>query len=145
MNVAVATKLAKHLMRQHKLAPEWTFRFDHSKVRFGKCNYAKKEISLSRYLVELNSEAEVRETILHEIAHALAPRRAGHGSAWRSVALLIGCNGRRCYGEEVVRPKPKYKGTCPACQRVVYRHRRNRIACGRCSRTFGPRFVFIWS
>jgi predicted SprT family Zn-dependent metalloprotease len=132
-------------MRVHKVPPAWSFQFDRSKVRFGKCNYGKKEISLSRYLVELNDELEVRETILHEIAHALAPRGAGHGAKWRAVAESIGCQAKRCYGEEVARPAPRYKGTCPTCRQVIYRHRRTVIACGRCSPVFDRRFAFVWT
>lgn len=145
MTLSAARQLAKKLMRRHKLSPEWSFEFDRARVRFGKCNYAKKEISLSRHLVELNDEAEVRDTILHEIAHALAPRGAGHGPAWQAAAQSIGCNAQRCYGEEVARPMPKYKGTCPACRRVIYRHRRAAIACGRCAPIFDKKFAFVWS
>jgi SprT protein len=145
MTLSEVQELAHCLMRKHNLVPEWTFRFDRSRVRFGLCNYKKKVISLSRHLVELNSEDEIRETILHEIAHALAPRGAGHGPKWRSIAVSIGCNGRRCYGDEVTRPRPKYKGTCPGCKRIVYRHRRTVIACGKCAATFDPKFAFVWS
>lgn len=144
MTLGRARQLAIRLMKQHKLWPAWSFRFDRSKVRFGRCSYSTKEISLSQHLVELNDEEEVRETILHEIAHALAPRGAGHNAAWRAVARSIGCNAKRCYGDEVVRPQPKYKGTCPGCKRVIYRHRRTRIACGRCTPVFDKRFVFRW-
>jgi predicted SprT family Zn-dependent metalloprotease len=145
MEPAHAQKLAHELMKLHKLPSEWSFKFDRSKVSFGKCNYSKKQISLSRYLVELNDEKEVRDTILHEIAHALAPRGAGHGAAWRSVAISIGCNGMRCYGEEVVRPEPKHKGTCPACKLEIYRHRRTEVACANCSPVFDRRYAFIWT
>jgi predicted SprT family Zn-dependent metalloprotease len=145
MELEQAQKLAEHLMKLHKLPSTWSFAFDRSKVRFGKCNYGKREISLSRHLVQLNDEKEVRETILHEIAHALAPRGAGHGPAWKSVARSIGCSGQRCYGQEVRRPKPRHKATCPSCKRVIYRHRRTRIACGECAPVFNPKYAFIWS
>jgi len=144
MDLDKAHKLVLRLMKQHAVPAGWSFRFDHSKVRFGKCNYAAKEISLSRHLVQLNDETEVRETILHEIAHVLAPRSAGHGAAWKRVAQAIGCNANRCYGAEVVRPKPRFKGTCPACRRVIFRHRRSVIACGKCTRVFDERFAFVW-
>jgi SprT protein len=140
-----AEDLAIRLMRHHRLIPKWSFRFDRSKVRFGKCDYTNRVISLSRYLVELNSEHEVRDTILHEIAHVLAPRGAGHGEAWRAVARSIDCNAARCYGEDVIRPTPRYKGTCPKCRRVIFRHRRTRIACGRCTRVFDDKYAFTWS
>ena len=116
MTLKQAQELAKDLMRLHRLPPDWSFTFDRSKVRFGKCNYRRKQISLSTFLVELNGEDEVRDTILHEIAHALAPRGAGHGPVWKSLALSIGCNGRRCFGQEVVRPAPKYRGHLPVLQ-----------------------------
>jgi predicted SprT family Zn-dependent metalloprotease len=145
MKLMQAQELATGLMRLHGLPPQWSFTFDRAKVRFGKCNYRTKQISLSKHLVELNDEDEVRETILHEIAHALAPRGAGHGPVWRSLALSIGCNGHRCFGENVARPTPKYQGTCPSCQRVIHRHRRRLIACGRCAPVFDPRYLFVWS
>jgi predicted SprT family Zn-dependent metalloprotease len=145
MTLEQARKLAEDLMRLHKLSPSWSFVFDRSRVRFGKCDYGQRRISLSRHLAQLNSEAEVRDTILHEIAHALAPRGAGHGPAWKLLARSIGCTGQRCYGQDVLRPAPKYKGTCPSCRRVIYRHRRTVIACGKCAPAFDPRYVFIWS
>jgi hypothetical protein len=49
-------------MQQHKLPRQWSFTFDRSKVRFGKCDYGKKRISLSRNLVEANYIDAVRET-----------------------------------------------------------------------------------
>src|SRR4051812_18975585 len=137
--------MAEELMQLHKLSSKWSFKFDRSKVSFGKCHYGKKQISLSRHLVELNDEDEVRDTILHEIAHALVPRGAGHGATWRTLAKLIGCNGRRCYGTEVVRPAPKFKGTCPSCKLVIYRHRRMEVACAKCSPVFDRKYAFIWT
>jgi SprT protein len=145
MELARAQELADDLLRLHKLSPKWSFKFDRSKVSFGKCNYAKKQISLSQYLVRLNDENEVRDTILHEIAHALAPRGAGHNSVWRSIALSIGCNGKRCYGADVARPAPKFKGTCPSCKVVIYRHRRTEVACASCSPVFERKYAFVWS
>jgi predicted SprT family Zn-dependent metalloprotease len=145
MNLTDVHSLATELMLQHKLPREWSFAFDRSKVRFGKCDYRHQQISLSRHLVEANGIEAVRETILHEIAHALAPRGAGHGPVWRALAQSIGCNGARCYGSEVARPKPKFRGTCGRCGRVIYRHRRTSIACGKCTAVFDPKFAFIWS
>lgn len=145
MTLKEAQELAIGLMRLHRVPSDWSFTFDRSKVRFGKCNYRKKQISLSKYLVDLNDEEEVRDTILHEIAHALAPRGAGHGPVWKSLALSIGCNGQRCFGQEIARPAPKYQGCCPSCERVIYRHRRAIIACGHCAPVFDAKYVFVWS
>ena len=137
MELAQARKLAEDLMRLHKLLPKWSFKFDRSKVSFGKCYYAKKQISLSQYLVELNEEDEVRDTILHEIAHALTPGD-GHGPLWKAMCVRIGANPARCYDAETVRsparPAPKYRLGCQACDWWVDRRKltRHRYICRRC-------------
>lgn len=140
-----ATKvLARVLMEQHNLHG-WTFTFDRAKRRFGCCDYDRKRISLSAYLVQLNHEEQVRDTILHEIAHALAGRKAGHGRVWQRIAQSLGCSTMRCYTTEVVEPPPRYEGTCPGCARKIHRLRRKRLACARCSPHFDPRFLFVWT
>jgi predicted SprT family Zn-dependent metalloprotease len=102
MDLNDAAKLAGLYMGLHKLG-DWQFRFDRATRRFGCCNHKSKTISLSTVLVGLNDKREVRDTILHEIAHALAgPKVRAHGREWREIALRIGCNGRRCYGDEVL-------------------------------------------
>src|SRR4051794_7171378 len=103
MNLYAARDLAITLMRQHGLS-DWTFRFDHARRRFGSCRTRLKLITLSRPLTFLNDEPQVRDTILHEIAHSLTPGD-GHGPAWRRKCAEIGANPRRCYGDdEVISP-----------------------------------------
>ncbi|HZZ28446.1 MAG TPA: SprT-like domain-containing protein [Pirellulales bacterium] len=145
MQLADAEKLAHELMRQHSLLPRWKFDFDRAVRRFGSCNERKRLITLSARLTELNSEYEVRDTILHEIAHALVGVRAKHGRKWRRMASIIGCNARSCYGDEVQQPPMKFTGRCPTCGYEVQRSRRRRISCGRCDRKFNPRHLFAWS
>ena len=104
-------------MAEHGLAG-WTFAFDHARRRFGSCRFREKTITLSRHLTFLNNEEQVRDTILHEIAHALCPRD-GHGQAWKAMCVRIGAKPERCYqaGEVVTpprRPAP-WKIGCPRC------------------------------
>ena len=40
------------------------------------------------------SEAEIRDTILHEIAHALAGPEARHGARWKAIARRIDATPR---------------------------------------------------
>ena len=97
MNLYAARDLALALMRQHGLH-DWTFRFDHARRRFGSCRPRRRLITLSRPLAFLNEEAQVRDTILHEIAHALTPWD-GHGRNWKRKCIEIGAEPRRCYGD----------------------------------------------
>ena len=42
-------------------------------------------------------DAEIEDTLLHEIAHALVGRRHHHDAVWRAKAREIGCTGQRCH------------------------------------------------
>ena len=83
MDVMAALGLARALLREHVLTG-WRVSLDRAKTRAGACHFGSRTITLSRPLTRLHSEAEVRDTILHEIAHAArlplqVHRRAGIG------------------------------------------------------------------
>ena len=59
----VAT-LARGLMNQWGLQ-DWTFKLDNAKRRAGCCKYSRKTISLSRFYVDNNTDADIRDTLLH--------------------------------------------------------------------------------
>lgn len=145
MNLYAARDLAVSLLRQHGLH-EWTFRFDHARRRFGACRYAQKAITLSRHLTFLNGDEQVRDTILHEIAHALAGPRHGHDAVWRATARRIGCSGQRCSSADAPRVEGDWVGTCAAGHRIT-RHRRPERpgSCRTCSPTFSAEHLFTWT
>ncbi len=137
MNLFEARHLAKTLMHAHGLH-DWTFRFDHAKRRFGSCSSRKRVITLSKSLTTLNSIVEVRDTILHEIAHALTPGD-GHGEKWKNACVQVGAKPIRCYTDaEVVSPPrraARYAIGCRTCGWWMDRHRINRrvLLCKKCS------------
>ncbi len=112
MDLAEANTLLKTEMQQHQLIERgWIGKFDNAKRRFGVCRYGSKhkEISISQPLTILNPESEVRDTILHEIAHALAweefGENCGHDERWKAICRRIGARPERCYDdEEVISP-----------------------------------------
>src|SRR5918993_2384857 len=93
MNLYEAAHLARSLMKEHGL-DGWAFGFDHARRRFGACNYTRRRITLSRPLVLLNGIDEVRDTILHEIAHALCPSDK-HGPRWRATCRRLRARPKR--------------------------------------------------
>ena len=162
MDPKQAECIALHLIRKYLSSHgEWVFQFDNALKRFGYCRFRFERtgirkvsgkfrehaavtggvISLSKPLTELNSEAQVRNTILHEIAHALCGPFAGHSETWRSMARKIGCDAARCYDPEiVVRPPPIYIGICPGCRHQSHHNSKRKISCGRCDDKFNPAF-----
>ena len=93
-------------------------------------------------LTRLNGEKDVVDTILHEIAHALVGLKAGHGPIWQRKAREIGCNGLRCFGDEVITPKAKYVAECKnGHQFEAHRKPSSRRSCSRCCKTFNPDYI----
>jgi len=139
-----AGALARRLLDDHGLG-DWQLVFDGAKTRAGICRYEARQIGLSRPLTALHSEAQVTDTVLHEVAHALAGPAVGHGPAWKELAVRIGCSAARCVPEEAPRVDAPWVGTCPAGH-TVSRHRRPArvLACKQCSPRFSPDAVFEW-
>lgn len=104
MELLNAERLAREMMAKYRLDEQgWAFKFDRSGARAGYCNYLTKTIQLSKPYVSASTAEEARQTMLHEIAHALVGqyvvsrlgRRefSGHGRAWRERAASIGYTG----------------------------------------------------
>lgn len=103
----------------------WSFKFDRAKRRAGCCFYNTKTVSLSYYLVEQNNfivTDNVKNILLHEIAHALVGPNHGHDDIWRKKALEIGCDGMRCHSMKFAMAAFVYSCECGKCQ--LNRHRR---------------------
>ena len=124
----------------------WTFGFDNAKTRAGLCNYTEKRITVSRYLASRYEDDEIHQVLLHEVAHAMAGTRAGHGARWKAIAQTIGYEGKRLHGGAIADELAPWVGTCPAGH-VNYRYRRpaRALACGKCSRRFDPANAITWS
>ena len=135
MEKGTAEKLARSLMAQHLTG--WTFKWDRAVMRLGQCVYRTKTISLSLPLTEASDEAVVRNTILHEIAHALAGPTAKHGPDWKRIAVRLGANPKSATSEggSVMELAP-WVGTCPAghvSPRRFFRKPRAIYSCSQCA------------
>ena len=145
MDLDLAARTARALMDEHGLHG-WTFDFDRARVRAGACHFGDRRITLSRVLTAAHGEAEVRETVLHEIAHALVGPRHGHDQVWRARARAIGASGDRCYSAEAPAVPGRWQGRCVAGH-VVHRHRRPErlLLCARCRALPAPERVLHWT
>jgi len=139
---------AIRLMKTHGLG-DWTFQFDARPVRrFGRCSYGLETISLSIKPIEAGrSWKNTRNTLLHEIAHALVGRGHGHDMVWRAKAIEIGCDGKTHSDAELSDPSKifKYEATCPNGHKR-YRNKppRGRQSCGSCSSSFNLDYLLTW-
>lgn len=138
MDLDAARALADHLLHEHGLAT-WSFAFDRGLRRLGACHPRSRRITLSRAFVQRNPEARVRETLLHEIAHALEPDD-GHGPAWRARCRALGIPAERLAdpaGLEL--PPPRGFLVCDGCGLRAGRYRRpgRPLWCGRCAEAHG--------
>ncbi len=113
MNITAATRLAQAKIAEHNLIG----------VKFGinkrlkntlgryieKYNGISRRIELSYDFIVNNDESAVLDTILHEIAHAIAGIEADHGPAWKAVCRQIGCRPEQYASKEVVTMKYKWQ------------------------------------
>lgn len=134
--LAAASALALSLMRRWGLTgrdparyrvEDWQFRFNRRKRGMGRCVYPKPgqpgriELS-SHYVLGDNPVESLRDTVLHEIAHALAGAAAGHGPSWREACLRVGARPERC--GEADMPVGPWRADCPCCGKSYAMHRR---------------------
>jgi predicted SprT family Zn-dependent metalloprotease len=138
------TTWANALIDLH-LDPGWSFGFDNAKTRAGLCNYTDKRISVSKYLAARYEDDEIHQVLLHEVAHAIAGTRAGHGPKWKAVAKDLGYEGKRLHDGEIANEFAPWVGTCPAGH-LHYRYRKpaRTLSCGTCSRSFSPANAIRW-
>jgi len=140
MHIADAETLALTIMEPFRAKLDgWSLGFDNAKRRCGCTSFSTRTITLSRHFVQMNDEDAVRDTVLHEIAHALAGAGAeAHGRLWKGIARQIGARPERC-ASGVAMPQGNVEGVCrPDCTARHNRHRMppkrllNAYQCTRC-------------
>jgi predicted SprT family Zn-dependent metalloprotease len=124
---------AQALLARHGLA-DWGFAFDRAKRRRGACHFVRRQITMAAGFAATAEEAEIEDTLLHEIAHALVGRRHHHDAVWQAKAREIGCSARRCHS--VSFSEPALTARCINGCFAVGRHRsRRNMRCRRCGGT----------
>lgn len=131
MTLHDAHRLALELMEKHGLRDRskkfYAFGWFNSVRTLGRCSDTYQKIELNAKAVLISDEASVRETILHEIAHALRGCRYGHDRQWQLTALSIGSTGARLCNDPKAIPA-KYAVVCKHCGILRGSNRMLRIA-----------------
>ena len=89
---ALAARLLARSVAAGELAAGWTFEFDLAPSRGGVCHHRQQRIGLSVSFCLCATEAEIEDTLLHEIAHAIVGERHGHDAVWQAKAKALGCS-----------------------------------------------------
>ena len=127
------------------LDPSWSFAFDNAKRRAGLCNYTTKRISVSRYLAGRYEDDEIHQILLHEVAHAMAGPKAGHGPRWKAIGKEIGYEGKRLHDGAIAEEHASWIGHCPAGHEFFrYRAPTRVSAWAKCAKRFDPKNAIVW-
>jgi hypothetical protein len=105
--------LALGIMREH-LDESWTFRFSRTTRFAGFCDDhpGKHVVALASWNALLSPEYAIRDTMLHEVAHALdryVKGGAHHGASWMKVAMDLGVQLDLTWDATQIRP---WRGYC---------------------------------
>jgi len=114
MKTKCVINMARRLMSKF-LDESWSMRFMNSKSSAGICDYNFRNILLSRFAVIHLSMVQIREIILHEIAHALVGWRNNHNKIWKKMSLRIGASGQTKYTFHL--SCPTFILFCGCCER----------------------------
>lgn len=145
MQTSAALRLARTLLDEHGLH-DWTLGLDRAKTRAGATHFRQRRITLSAPLTRAHDDDLVRDTILHEIAHALVGPNHGHDRVWKAKARELGASDSRCFTSEAAKNLAPFIGRCPAGHEVRRHKRPNRlVSCTRCSGSFDLAHLFEWT
>lgn len=159
MNLLLAEKLAKYLMRQWEVGDEWEFVWSNGKRQLGCATetrnrqtkvVSKRQLRLSKHLVRHNEESEVRDVILHEIAHIKAGLDNGHNHIWKQWCVRVGARPERCADTNKLKVvEPKYIVVCTLCETTTRkadrRIRLQRRYCGKCGTKSVGKLEMRWN
>lgn len=124
----------------------WSFKINTNKRRLGVCKFNHRRIEISMFHLN-DGEDAVKDTIAHEVAHAVVGVGHGHNNVWRSKAIELGSSGQRC-GAGMTAVPFKWIATCPSCGKVRKCHRKPKRArsCGSCCpRVYNPAYQFVFT
>lgn len=153
MNISEVASLCRSLLNEHGYG-HIPFEFDRGKVRIAATHFTGRpgvyganrvtKVSMSQHYAVLLTEAEVREAMLHEIAHIKAGPESGHGAAFVLAARSLGIRGTRCM-KPAQSPAGAWTGTCPKGHTTDMHKAPLRVrSCIKCSRGFRFENVFTW-
>lgn len=125
---------------------EYKIEIDNSKRRMGRHRGSRKIISLSKSHILHSPPEDVTDTLLHEIAHAIAGGFNGHNDIWKKVCIEVGCKPERLGKNKSMEVTANWVGECPNGHASLRIKKPKKIySCAICSPgKFNSEFIFTW-
>jgi predicted SprT family Zn-dependent metalloprotease len=149
--ITATAQKARRLMDEHDLQG-WRFAWSNNVTgAAGYTDFTRRTITLSKPHVQNHTAAEVDDTILHEIAHALAGYQAGHGPEWKQIARKLGAKPQPSFspeGPSLRETLAPWVGRCPAGHESEYRYFRKpktRRSCNVCDPKWNPDHILTYT
>ncbi len=121
-----------NLSSEFPFLSRWLLKFDNAKKRAGMCNASTKSIHISSHHYLNNSFEMVKDTVLHELAHAITFELYSdltHGERWKSIAVRIGAKPKATAKFNLPHPPWFLVSVCyiqKSILRIAPRYRRNK-------------------
>ena len=130
MDLQELEAIAERELQKHGLK-HWSFGLAKTKRRQGVCKFHDRRIEIAEYYALHNSPEKVLDTLLHEIAHALAGPKARHGQAWKTIAKRLGATPQACdtCSDTIVMPGD-WQATCVVCNKTYHKYKRPKLLNG---------------
>lgn len=94
--VSEIEELTIELMNKHEVG-HFKFKYGRSKTYAGNCSSSNQTIKLNITFVVKNGIERIKNTILHEIAHAIVGIENGHNEVWQAKAKELGVTWTKKY------------------------------------------------
>jgi hypothetical protein len=156
MTITETITLGLKLKNKHPELNDWKVTLNNRVRSFGLCSYSKKEIQMSKSIIPYMSDESIKNTLIHEIAHALTKGHS-HDWVWSQKCIELGGDGKRVGGDnkyengkdgrnECLSKLSKYTLTCPCCGETHYKNRlpKRKSSCGNHNdRFFNPKHELV--
>lgn len=97
-----AQKMCDDKLKEYSLYEQgWRTTFTKSEKYIGRCWHDVKRIELSLIHLNSRSEADLLDTIIHEIAHAICGAKVNHGPEWVEQCKKMGLSNPSICGENI--------------------------------------------
>lgn len=121
----------RYLLWSNSLS-DWTYEFKDLHSSGGLTCSESRNIVLSKQAIERLKWWDLRDLILHEVAHALIPEGKPHCLEWKEMFLKLGGSGRVCCKNFSLKSDYKWLKSCTKCDYKELCFRRYSLWCEEC-------------